>query len=257
MRVADYIARLGLTLPLPATLETLRRIHVAHLAAFPFDNLTIQRNGVVRTDIASIEEKFLGGKSGGYCFEQNALLGAALRDLGFNVSMILGRVGSPERRALNHLLLRVEIDGVPWLADVGFGGEGLLEPIPIADGSRSVQDGLTFSLRRDGHHWRLSMQCGDNVEELYEFGDAPHTQGDIEIANWYTSTHPMSAFRRALTIQRITTDERIILRPTIVTRYRNGVRSDTAIEPSQVRSYARELFGIDLGDEPLLFERNP
>ena len=34
----------------------------------------------------------------------------------------------------------------------------------------------------------------------------------------------------------------------------NRVRTDTPIEPSQVRAYARELFGIELGDEPLLFE---
>jgi hypothetical protein len=39
-----------------------------------------------------------------------------------------------------------------------------------------------------------------------------------------------------------------------VTRYRDGVRTDTPIEPAQVRSCAKELFGIDLGEQRLLFE---
>jgi N-hydroxyarylamine O-acetyltransferase len=253
VRLDEYLARLGLARPLLPTLDTLRRLHVAHLGAFLFENITIQRGGMIRTDIDSIEQKFLSG-SGGYCFEQNTLFGAVLRELGFEVFTILGRVGSPERRALNHLVLRVEIDGQAWLADVGFGGEGPLEPLPIAEGVRDVQDGLAFSIRRTGHYWALSMHCGEESEELYEFGDAPHTPGDIGIANYYTSTHPDSIFRRTLTIQRVTPRERIILRPTILTRYRDGLRIDKPIDATEVRSYARELFGIDLGETPLLFE---
>ncbi|HUP47499.1 MAG TPA: arylamine N-acetyltransferase, partial [Thermoanaerobaculia bacterium] len=250
----EYLARIGVPPPLPPSVETLRRLHVAHLGAFIFDNLGIQRHGSVLTDVDSVERKFLDGEGGGYCFEQNTLFGAALGELGFAVATILGRVGSPERRALNHLVLRVEIDGQPWLADVGFGGEGPLEPIPIADGIHVEQNGLAYSLRRVGHHWILSMHCGETSEQLYEFGDAPHTPGDIEIANYYASTHPASVFRRTLTIQRVTPEERLILRATMVTRYRNGVRSDTPLEPSQIRAAARDLFGIDLGTEPLLFE---
>jgi N-hydroxyarylamine O-acetyltransferase len=251
VRLADYLARIGVPQPLPATVDTLRKLHVAHLSTFVFENLTIQRGGVVRTDLASIEEKFLGG-AGGYCFEQNTLFGAALRELGFTVFPTLGRVGSPERRALNHLVLRVEIEAKPWLADVGFGGEGILEPIPIADGTRVMQGGIEYSLRRDGHHWHLHMR----EEHMYEFGDAPHTDGDIAIANWYTTTHPDSIFRKSFTIQRLTPHERVILRPKVMTRYVDGVRTDVPIESAaDVRRYARELFGIELGDAPLLYER--
>lgn len=254
VRLDAYLSRLGLSQPLPPTIETLRQVHVAHLAAFPFDNLEIQRHGTVRTDIDSVEQKFLNGSTGGYCFEQNTLLGAALHALGFDVSTILGRAGSTEHRALNHLVLRVEIDGQPWLADAGFGGQGLLEPMPIQDGARVVQDGLAYSLRRIGHYWMLSMHCGEESEELYDFGDVPHTPADIEMANYYTATHPSSVFRRTFTMQRLRPGDRVILRTTMITRYRNGVRTDTPIDPKQVREHARDLFGIDLGDEPLLFE---
>jgi N-hydroxyarylamine O-acetyltransferase len=249
-----YLARLGLSLPLPPTAGTLRALHVAHLAAFPFDNLGIQRHDAIRVDIDSIEKKFFAGTSGGYCFEQNTLLGAALRDLGFAVSILLARVGPPEKGALNHMLLRVEIDGEGWLADVGFGADGPLEPLPLIDGARVTQDGIDYSLRRDAHFWTVTMHTEEGSEDLYAFPDAPHTTGDVEIANYYTSTHPGSIFRRTLTIQRLRRGDRTILRPRMITRYVNGVRTDTPIEPTQVRHFARELFGIELGEEPLLFE---
>lgn len=252
-----YLNRLGVTQPLSPTVDTLRRLHVAHLAAFPFHNLEIQRRGTIRVDVDSIERKFLDGYGGGYCFEQNTLFGTALRELGFRVTTLLGRVGPPDKRMLNHLLLRVDIDGRPWLADVGFGAEGPLEPVPLEDGMRVEQNGIGFSLQRDGWRWLFFIHYGDVTEDLYEFSGEPYTPGDIELANYFTATHPSSIFRHTLTIQRITPDERIILRPKIVTRYRGGVRTDTPIEPSQIRQFARELFGVEVGDERLLFEDDP
>lgn len=224
------------------------------MGAFPFHNLTIQRRAAVTLDLDSIVARFLEAGGGGYCFEQNTLLGAALRELGFSVTTLLGRVGPPESSALNHMLLRVDIDGEPWIADAGFGGEGPLEPIPLLDGARVKQDGVTFSLRRDEPHWILTLHYGDTSDEMYAFSGVPHTAADVEMANYFTSTHPASIFRRTLTIQRVTPEERLILRPKVVTRYRNGVRTDTTIDPRQLRDLARELFGIELGEGALLFE---
>jgi len=249
-----YFNRLNIERTAQPTLETLRRVHIAHHAAFPFHNLTIQRRGAVTVDVESIAKRFLEPGGGGYCFEQNTLLGAALRELGFEVTTLLGRVGPSERRMLSHMLLRIDIDGRPWIADVGFGGQSPLEPMPLEEG-RVTQQGFDYSLRRDADHWKLTMHCGDSSEDMYEFSGAAHTIGDVEMANYYTSTNPASIFRNTLTIQRVTPEERVILRPKVVTRYRDGARTDTEIEPAQVRALARELFGIELGDAPLLFEQ--
>ena len=255
MDLAVYLTRVGLAAPLEPTVETLRRIHVAHLRAFPFHNLAIQRGETIEVSVEAVAARLLGPTGGGYCFEQNTLLAAALRELGFTVTTLMGRVGSPERRALNHMLLRVDVDGEPWLADVGFGGEGPLEPIPLRDGVRVRQDGVEFSLRRDAHHWTLAIHYGDVSEDLYEFSGLPHTSGDVETANYYASTYPASIFRNTLTVQRVTREERVILRPGVLTRYRNGERQDTPLQPGEVRTLVRELFGIDPGEEPLLYEQ--
>ncbi len=34
-----------------------------------------------------------------------------------------------------HMVLRVMADGEPWLADVGFGGLNLVDPMPLSDGA--------------------------------------------------------------------------------------------------------------------------
>jgi N-hydroxyarylamine O-acetyltransferase len=90
--------------------------------------------------------------------------------------------------------------------------------------------------------------------DLYEFSDDPQTAWDVEVANHFTSTHPESVFRRALTIQRSRRDERVILRTGVLTRYRNGWMTDEPIDRAQLTRVARELFGVELPDGPLVFD---
>ena len=91
--------------------------------------------------------------------------------------------------------------------------------------------------------------------DLYEFGEDPQTPGDVEVANHYTSTHPNSLFRRTLTIQRTTRQERTILRNDVLTRYRNERVEEQSIDADERRAVARDLFGIDLPNGPFVFER--
>ena len=151
MRLHDYLLRIGVEDGLPATAETLRRLHVAHREAFLFENVAIQTGGAISVELDAIERKFIDEGRGGYCFEHNTLFAAVLHDLGFMPVALLGRVrrGPPERWARTHMVLRVPADGDDWLADVGFGGVGLLEPIRLREGTVSDQAGLAYTLRRE------------------------------------------------------------------------------------------------------------
>jgi N-hydroxyarylamine O-acetyltransferase len=160
------------------------------------------------------------------------------------------------------MVLRVPADGTDWLADVGFGGVGLLEPILLHDGTVSEQAGLTYRLRREPGLWVLSMHDPTRtpfyqhdertaISDLYEFSDEPQTAGDVEVANHFTSTHPESIFRRTLTIQRSARDGRLVLRGDTLTRYQNGTAIDEQIARDQLRRVARELFGVDLPERLL------
>ena len=143
-----------------------------------------------------------------------------------------------------------------WLADVGFGAVGLVEPIPLRDGIVSHQRGLTYRLRREDPVWVLSMRdAAGQSTDLYEFPDDPQTHMDVVVANHYTSTHPDSIFRRSLTIQGVRGGERLILRSEIFSRYVNGTLEEQPVNRSDLRQLARQLFDVELPAGPLLFER--
>jgi N-hydroxyarylamine O-acetyltransferase len=263
VRLRDYLGRVGLRAPLDPDLDTLRRLHVAHREAFLFENLSIQAGGGVSVALDDIERKFLDERRGGYCFEHNTLFAAVLRDVGFPTTALLGRVrrGPPERWCRTHMVLRVYVDGDPWLADVGFGGLGLLEPIPLREGGSEHQVGFDYMLRRDGVVWVLSGRgpdpstSGDVTTDLYEFSEDPQTAGDVEVANHFTATHPSSMFRRNVIIQRTTKEERTILRHDMLMRYRNGRATVQPIDPANLPAIARDLFGIDLPPRPYVYEQ--
>jgi N-hydroxyarylamine O-acetyltransferase len=262
MRLSSYLERTGVTEPLRADLDTLRRLHLAHREAFLFENVTIQTGGTIHLGLADLERKFLDEGRGGYCFEHNTLFGAVLREIGFAPVTLLGRVrrGPPERWCRTHMVLRVpQVPGVPHvLCDVGFGGLGLLEPLELRDGATAIQGGFEYTLRRDDHLWVLSMRDADGAAmDLYEFPDDPQTPWDVEVANHFTATHPDSIFRKTLTIQRSSRAERLILRNDTLTRYRDGRATDETIDWTRLRDVAHELFGIRIPGVRLVCDQYP
>src|SRR5437773_6361704 len=257
MRLHDYLGRVGVTEARRPDVGTLRRLHAAHRETFLFENLTIQTGGRISLALDDLQRKFLDEGRGGYCFEHNTLFAAALREVGFNPVTQLGRVrrGPPERWCRTHMVLRMPIGEDVWMADVGFGSVGLIEPMPLRDGATSVQGGFEYALRHEGHLWVLSMRDRASTVDLYEFSEDPQTPWDVEVANHFTSTHPDSVFRRTLTIQRTGREERVVLRNDTITRYRDGTTTDQPIDRSRLRAAARELFGITLPESPLVFEQ--
>jgi N-hydroxyarylamine O-acetyltransferase len=281
MRLHDYLTRLAhragesgpadRTIIGPPTFETLRRLHVAHRETFLFENLSIQTGGPISVELPDIERKFLDQRRGGYCFEHNTLFGAALRDAGFGVVALLGRVrrGPPERWARTHMVLRVDVTGAAaaaaqpegpaertYLADVGFGAIGLMEPIPFRTGTSGVQRGITYALRKEGPLWILAMTDTTGTADLYEFTEDAQTLGDITVANHYTATHPESMFRKTLTIQGVCGNERVILRNEKLSRWTDGQLTEETIDRARMPQVARDLFGIELPDGPFVFEKH-
>src|SRR3954471_16598589 len=143
-----YLARIGLSAS-----ATLAQVHRAHSTSIPFENLDPQRGLAVSLELEDLERKLVAERRGGYCFEQNLLLKAALEALGAEVDLLLARVrfGAPPgtMRPRSHLVLRVHAEGGLWLADVGFGVGTLLEPLPFEPGETDDQSGWRFRIVND------------------------------------------------------------------------------------------------------------
>src|SRR5262249_30740485 len=126
-----YLTRINQVGPLAPTQQVLERLHLAHTTHIPFENLNVLLGRPIRLDLDSLQAKLVRDRRGGYCFEQNTLFASVLEQIGFRVTRLAARVRLGAHRLLprTHMLLRVDVDGQPWLADVGFGGAGLLQPI--------------------------------------------------------------------------------------------------------------------------------
>jgi N-hydroxyarylamine O-acetyltransferase len=214
-----YLERIGWRGPVdpPATLETLRALHFAHATSIPFENLDIQLGRAVRLDLDTVQAKLVGARRGGYCFEQNALFSAVLEALGFRLTRLCGRVrmGRPADAPVpprTHMVLRVELAEGPHLADVGFGGDELLYPIPLVAGVPHAQAAWCYQLEREDDAWVLRSRQPEGWTDLYGFTLDRQHPIDYEVANHFTSTHPTSRFVLSLTAQRATPDVRYILR---------------------------------------------
>jgi N-hydroxyarylamine O-acetyltransferase len=258
MRFDDYLARIERQTPRAGGVDAMRLLHRAHRETFLFENLTIQTGGVISLALCDLERKFVDEGRGGYCFEHNTLFAAVLREIGIDSAALLGRVrrGPRHRWCRTHMVLRVPIGGDVWLADVGFGGMGLLEPMPLRDGAAAQQGGFTYRLRRERELWVLSARDATAADiDLYEFTEDPQTPWDVEVANHFTATHPESIFRTSLTIQRTRASERTILRSGTLTRYRDGRMSEEPVARDRLTDIARAEFGVELPKGPFVFER--
>jgi N-hydroxyarylamine O-acetyltransferase len=194
-----YLTRIGLT-----GRPDLAELHRAHVAAIPFENLDPRRGVPVSLEPEDLQQKLVASHRGGYCFEQNLLLKAALEALGAEVEMFLARVrigavpGGPRPRT--HLVLGVQIDGARWHVDVGFGHGTLLEPIPFGPGDEHEQSGWRFRLVEDGPEIVLQSVEGGHWVDLYGFVPEPVPLIDVVTSNWYTCTHPRSPFVTGLIV---------------------------------------------------------
>ena len=144
------------------------------------------------------------GAAGGYCFEQNLLLAAALQALGWNVELFLARVlyraSAGVVRPRSHLLLRVDDGNGIWHADVGFGRGTLLEPLPFGPGEEHNQQGWRYRVIDRGPEHVLQQLEQDGWVDLYAYIPHPCPLIDVEAINWWVCTNPGSPFVTGLVV---------------------------------------------------------
>ncbi len=247
--LARYLDRVGLDALPPPTLEGLSALHRAHAGAIPFENLDILLGRPIRLDLPSLLAKLVDARRGGYCFEQNTLFAAALEALGFAVTPLGARVrlGGRADTARTHMCLSVRAEGRDVLCDVGFGGGGLWEPLPLEGDGDVRQGGWRFRLVRDGRERVLQNASPDGWRDLYGFTLEPQLPIDYVVANHYTSTHPDSSFTRMSVVQKTRADGAEALRGDVLQTMRPGEAIVEAPAPTgdALLALLRTRFGLD------------
>ncbi len=193
-----YLARIGYGGPTDATLATLTGLQACHAQAIPFENLDVLLGRGVRLDLDSLQRKLVYDRRGGYCFEHNTLFLQALQALGFAASALAARVlwRRPEGAVTprTHMLLRVELAQGAFIADVGFGGATPTAPLALVPEIEQATPLEPFRLVAVDAEYRLQIRQGAEWTTLYQFSLAPQHPIDLELPNWFVSTHPKSFF---------------------------------------------------------------
>ena len=256
MRLDEYLRRVRFSGVARPDLATLRQLHRGHLAAIAYENLDVQLGHRIGFDLETIFDKLVNSRRGGWCFEMNTLFGWALEQIGFRVTRIAGAVLREQRGEHvlgNHLALLVEVEGMPYLADVGF-GDGLIEPVPLAVGGIR-QEFLDFRLELVPGWWRFHNQpLGGAASFDFQLRAAPLEV--FERRSHWLQTSPESGFVQNAVCQRFDRGELSMLRGRalkVVTA--GGVTERTLVDLADYRNVLERRFGIDVPGIERLWEK--
>lgn len=252
-----YLDRINLRGVTEPNLDVLRDLVTAHTQTIPFENLDPMM-GVPVDDLgpAALTAKLVHRRRGGYCYEQNGLMGYVLSELGFRVRRLAGRViwmRPPDAPfpAQTHTALAVTFPGSrgSYLVDVGFGGQTPTSPLRIETGTvqETTHEPYRLEDRRDG--LVLQTQIRGEWVPLYEFSTRTRPEIDLKVGSWFASTHPSSHFVTGLLVALVTDGGRMSLAGRNLTIHgADGSEKVRLDDAAAVVDTLTERFGINVAD---------
>ena len=198
-----YCHRIGWTGALRADPETLHAIHARHSAAIPFENIDVQLGMVPSREPAAVFAKLVTARRGGWCHEQNTLLGLVLATIGWRVQRINAGVARPDGTIPSmgsHLTLKVMAEDRAWLVDAGF-GSWIGAPLPLEPGTSPLAPWPITLVRDAGEKWWLTADLGTHAM-TFAFFDAPGDEALLAENCQWQSRNPASRFVQNLMVQR-------------------------------------------------------
>ncbi|MFE3017649.1 arylamine N-acetyltransferase [Streptomyces sp. NPDC059256] len=254
----DYLRRIGADRPARVDIEALRELQLRHLRTVPFENLSVHLGEEIVLEEGPLLAKVVQGRRGGICYEVNAAFAALLRDLGFTVRLLAGRVHTADGQwgiPYDHMALLVEpADGSGrWVADVGF-GEHAHYPLALDDRAEQPDPAGSFRIVEasgggvSGHGDLDVLRDG---EPQYRLETRPRELADFRSGAWWHSTSPLSHFTRSPVCTRLTADGRITLSGrTLVTTEHGERHEELLVDDGEVLAAYRERFGVRLDRVP-------
>jgi arylamine N-acetyltransferase len=257
MDLNGYLDRIGFRGVAEPTLDTLQALVSAHGRTIPFENLD-PLMGTPIDDLGpdALTDKLVHRRRGGYCYEQNGLMGYVLSEIGFRVRRLAGRViwtlpPDAPFPAQTHTVLAVTFPGSAgsYLVDVGFGGQTPPSPLRIEVGSvqQTALEPYRLEDRRDG--LVLQAQIRGEWAPLYEFTTRTAPDIDLKVGSWFVSTHPSSHFVTGLMAALVTDDARLNLAGRNLTVHRaDGSEKIRLDDAAAVVDALTQRFGINVAD---------
>ncbi len=251
-----YLARIGMERPGSLDVDSLSRLHRAHLMAFTWEALDAFMGWPSSITPAAAHAKMVAGRRGGWCYEMNGLLGAALAGLGFRVTRLCGGVDRERLGDLaigNHLTLRVDLDR-PYLAEVGV-ADAIVEPVPLAVGPFS-QRGFDFSITLEEGGWLRFNNHPRGIAKSFDFRPDHSDEATMAATHGWLMHDPGSPFTNALAVLRHTADGYISLQNDCLRRVKaNSLTEQFRTSTDHLAETFETVFDLDVPQPGRVWER--
>ena len=254
-----YYGRIGIAPPARPDFEALKAIHRAHALAFTWEaaDAFAMTPGPGNVDPQRAYARMVEGRRGGWCYEMNGLLGAALAGAGFRVTRLCAgvrRLEMGESAIGNHLSLRVDMADGPWLVEAGL-GDAL--PVPVRLSVGAGEDAfLSCAIETADGAWLRYVNHRHGQASTFDFQAAHSDEAMLAGKEEWLRTNPGSPFTGALAIMRHFPGRiESLANRTRRTLTEKGVTEWEMADEAEFADTLDGLFGLDLPDVPALWEK--
>lgn len=260
--LSAYLQKIGYKGSAKADIQTLNDIVYLHTLRIPFENLTPYTFNQVSLGPDALAQKLVTEERGGFCFEQNSLLSRVLREIGFSVTEIGGRVvyNQPDDTIIthrSHMILKVDLEGQAYLTDVGFGGLTLTSPIKLELDIEQPTHHELFRIKTIGNDLKLQGLVNGEWKTTYRFNLEEQYPADYKIVCYFLCTHPTSHFTNNLILAKPTQDGRMALNNTKFSFYHldGSIEKRELTSVEEIKEVITQKFGVEIPNFPNLDER--
>ncbi len=251
-----YLARIGLPRPPTVDFDTLAAIQRAHLLSFTWEAMDAFMGWPSSLRPQDAFAKMVSGKRGGWCYEMNGLLGAALVTLGFPVTRLCGAVNRSARGDTaigNHLTLRVDLDQ-PYLADAGL-SDAIIQPVPLKLGPIR-QRGFDFAITATDDGWLRFQNHAQGLAPYFDFHADWSDEAAMVAAHRWLTENPLSPLIGTLVFIRHTPEGYVALQNDKLRRITSAGSSEERITSAgELVDTVNEIFAVDVPQPRLVWEK--
>ncbi|XP_006989624.1 arylamine N-acetyltransferase 3-like [Peromyscus maniculatus bairdii] len=275
MDIEAYFERIGYQNPRnKLDLQTLTEILQHQIRAIPFENLNIHCGKPMELSLEAIFDHVVRKKRGGWCLQLNHLLYWALTTIGFETTMLGGRVyvssASKYSNTMLHLLLQVTLSGQKYIVDAAFPfSSQMWEPLELISGKDQPQVPAIFHLTEENGTWYLDQTIRqqyvpnqefidsnllkkNNYRKIYSFPLDPLTIEDFETVSSYYQVAPTSVMVNTSLCSLQTQDGVHGLLGTIIAYKKFNYKDNVdlvelkTLKEEEVEEVLKRIFGIHL-----------
>ncbi|MEU3253462.1 arylamine N-acetyltransferase [Streptomyces sp. NPDC006997] len=251
--VDAYLRRIGAERPERADLKTLTHLQERHLRSVPFETIDFNLGVPVKMG-EEVLEKIVDRRRGGGCYELNTAFAVLLRSLGFTVDLLPARTLHNGKEPLlgvhgGHMMLRVTIEGEPWLVDVGFrwASRG---PLRLRDREPQKDDNGEYRIV-DGDHGDVAI-VHDGVPRIRLETRERDVEDFVPTLWWYCTSPDSPVTGGSVWASIVTADGRVSLLDRTLSRTEDGRQVREVLDDDAFPAACRRWFGIELDRLPHL-----